>query len=174
MRGYPLTALSIADSTWEQRALCYFFDQYTIPPECEDGMSHLDYVPYLYSRAVNTNDWRVSSTCLRQAVDATSMMTFANISNAPPLMTKARQGYGKALRSLRDALAEPATAVQDETFASVVLLSLFEDIIGERNGLYSSHTAGFEFLMKVRGEGQLESQIGRDMFNFAFAHTVRF
>lgn len=164
--------LPIADSTWEQRALCYFFDQYTIRPEREDGMSHLDYVPDLYARALERNDSKASSTCLRYAVDATSLMTFANISNAPSLMMKARHGYGMALRNLRDALAQPATAVQDETFASVVLLSLFEDISGERNGLYSSHTAGFEFLMKVRGEGQLESQMGRDMFNFAFTHTV--
>lgn len=173
-REHSLTTIQIADSTWEHRALCYFFDQYTISAEFEDGMSHLEYVPNLYARAIELNDWKASSSCLRHAVDATSLMTFANISNAPQFVMKARQGYGKALRSLRDALAEPSTAVQDETFAAVVLLSLFEDINGERNGLYSSHTAGFEFLMKVRGEGQLESQMGRDMFNFAFTHTVCF
>lgn len=171
-REHSLTTIQIADSTWEHRAICYFFDQYTISAEFEDGMSHLEYVPNLYARAVERNDWKASSSCLRHAVDATSLMTFGNISNAPQFVMKARQGYGKALRSLRDALAEPSTAVQDETFAAVVLLSLFEDISGERNGLYSSHTAGFEFLMKVRGEGQLESQMGRDMFNFAFTHTV--
>ncbi|CAI7672523.1 unnamed protein product [Penicillium pancosmium] len=170
-REHSLTTIQIADSTWEHRAICYFFDQYTISAEFEDGMSHLEYVPNLYARAVERNDWKASSSCLRHAVDATSLMTFGNISNAPQFVMKARQGYGKALRSLRDALAEPSTAVQDETFAAVVLLSLFEDISGERNGLYSSHTAGFEFLMKVRGEGQLESQMGRDMFNFAFTHT---
>ncbi len=74
--------------------------------------------------------------------------------------------------SLRAALASPDQAVKDETFASVVLLSLFEDITGERNGLFSSHTAGFEFLMKLRGEDQLGNQRGRDMFNFAYTHTV--
>lgn len=171
---HSLTTIQIADSTWEHRALCYFFDQYTISAEFEDGMSHLEYVPNLYARALELNDrdWKASSSCLRYAVDATSLMTFANISNAPQFAMKARQGYGKALRNLRDALAEPSTAVQDDTFAAVVLLSLYEDISGERNGLYSSHTAGFEFLMKIRGEGQLESQMGRDMFNFAFTHTV--
>lgn len=165
--------LHIADSTWEQRALCYFFDQYTISAQSPEGASHLEYVPNLYSRAIETNDRTLPSTCFRHAVEATSMMTFANISNAPPLMVKARQGYGRALSHLRSALARPVTALQDETFAAVVLLSLFEDVSGERNGLYSSHTAGFEFLMKSRGQDQLESTIGRDMFNFAFTHTVR-
>jgi hypothetical protein len=99
-------------------------------------------------------------------------MTLANVTHAPPLMIKARQGYGKAIRSLRAALASPDQAAKDETFASVVLLSLFEDITGERNGLFSSHTAGFEFLMKLRGEDQLGHQQGRDMFNFAYTHTV--
>lgn len=87
-------------------------------------------------------------------------------------MIKARRGYGNALRGLREALASPDSAVKDETFASVMLLSLYEDISGERNGLYSSHTAGFEFLMKLRGESQLGHRRGRDMFNFAYAHTV--
>ncbi|KAJ5112656.1 hypothetical protein N7532_000701 [Penicillium argentinense] len=170
-RGTPLTMLPMPDATWEQRALCYFFDQYTITGDVEDGMSHLEYLPPLYARCGETGDRGLSSICLRQAVDATSLMTLANVSNAPPLMMKARQGYGKALRSLRDALAEPETAIKDETFASVVLLSLLEDITGERNGLYSSHTAGFEFLMQMRGAGQRDHQMGRDMFNFAFTHT---
>jgi hypothetical protein len=87
-------------------------------------------------------------------------------------MIKARQGYGNALRGLREALASPDSAVKDETFASVMLLSLYEDISGERNGLFSSHTAGFELLMKLRGESQLGHRRGRDMFNFAYAHTV--
>ncbi|KAJ5215620.1 transcriptional regulator family: Fungal Specific TF [Penicillium cinerascens] len=163
----------IADSTWEERAICYFFDQYTVPGDNEEGTGHLEYLPPLYARAAEVQSTVKGSpaACLRWAVDATALMTLANFSNAPPLMIKARQGYGRALRGLRDALASPDTAIMDETFASVLLLSLYEDISGERNGLFSSHTAGFEFLMKLRGEGQLDHQRGRDMFNFAYAHT---
>ncbi|GLI75672.1 hypothetical protein PoHVEF18_003934 [Penicillium ochrochloron] len=168
-----LTLQRVQDSTWEQRALCYFFDQYSITGEGEDGMGHLEYLPSLYARCgeVSPADELSPSVCLRSAVDATALMTLANVAHAPPLMIKARQGYGKAIRSLRAALASPDQAVKDETFASVVLLSLFEDITGERNGLFSSHTAGFEFLMKLRGQDQLGHQQGRDMFNFAYTHT---
>ena len=87
-------------------------------------------------------------------------------------MNKARQGYGRALRGLQEALASPTNAVKDETFASVVLLSLYEDISGERNGLFSSHTAGFEFLTKLRGNTLVDHPHGRDMLTFAYAHTV--
>ncbi|CAG7929543.1 unnamed protein product [Penicillium olsonii] len=164
----PLNIYTPADSTWEQRALCYFFDQYTIRAD-EDG-GHLDYLPPLYAREIGRPSQSTSS-CLKWAVDATALMTLANAKNAPTLMNKARQGYGKALRGLQEALKSPTNAVKDETFASVVMLSLYEDISGERNGLFSSHTAGFEFLMKLRGEGQMGHQRGRDMFNFAYTHT---
>ncbi|KAJ5666394.1 uncharacterized protein N7477_008842 [Penicillium maclennaniae] len=164
----------IADATWEDRALCYFFDQYTVADNNEEGIGgHLEYLPPLYARAAKIESTAKGSpaACLRLAVDATALMTLANSSNAPPLMIKARHEYGKALRGLREALASPDSAVKDETFASVMLLSLYEDISGERNGLFSSHTAGFEFLMKLRGEGQLNHRRGRAMFNFAYAHT---
>ncbi|CAI7602258.1 unnamed protein product [Penicillium glandicola] len=165
-----LTLYSPADSTWEQRALCYFFDQYTIKADAEDG-GHLDYLPSLYARELGRQSGESPSSCLRWAVDATALMTLANTKNAPSLMIKARQGYGRALRGLQEALASPANAVKDETFASVVLLSLYEDISGERNGLFSSHTAGFDFLTKLRGNTQIYHQRGRDMLNFAYAHT---
>lgn len=169
----PALALySPADASWEERALCYFFDQYTIKAEGEDA-GHLEYVPPLYAREIRQGSESLSS-CLRWAVDATALVTLANAKNAPPLMIKAREGYGRALRGLREALASPAHAAKDETFASVVLLSLYEDISGERNGLFSSHTAGFEFLTKLRGEAQMDHQHGRDMFNFAYTHTVCF
>jgi len=173
-RASTLNLHRIADSTWEERALCYFFVQYTVPKDNEDTMGHLEYLPPLYARAAEIESTVKGSAAasLRWAVDATALMTLANFSNAPPLMIKARQGYGKALRRLRDALTSPESAIKDETFASVMLLSLYEDISGERNGLYSSHTAGFEFLMKLRGEGQLDHRRGRDMFNFAYSHTV--
>ncbi|KAJ5437571.1 hypothetical protein N7445_006115 [Penicillium cf. griseofulvum] len=165
-----LTLYSPADSSWEQRALCYFFDQYTIKADSEED-GHLAYLPSLYAHELGRQSDESPSSCLRWAVHATALMTLANAKNAPPLMTKARQGFGRALRGLQEALASPTNAVKDETFASVVLLSLYEDISGERNGLFSSHSAGFEFLTKLRGNTQVYHQRGRDMLTFAYVHT---
>ena len=160
----------LSDSSWEDRALCYFFDQYTTAlgePGEGDCMNHLQFLPSLYSQCMDN-----PSSCLRWAVDATALITLGNEAKVPSLDVKARKSYGMALRGLRQALQSRTQAVQDETFAAVVLLSLFEDITGERNGLSSSHTAGFELLMKLRGESQLGHQLGRDLFSFAYAHTV--
>lgn len=171
-RSSPLSLHSPTGATWEERALCYFFDQFTINGQNEDGMGNLQYLPSLYAQSVGSIEASSPTTCLRWAVDATALITLANTSHAPPLMIKARQGYGKALHILREVLTSPTEALKDETFASVVLLSLFEDISGERKGLFSSHTAGFEYLMKLRGIGQLASPRGREMFGFAYVHTV--
>ncbi|KAL4918200.1 hypothetical protein BDW62DRAFT_182036 [Aspergillus aurantiobrunneus] len=167
-----LTIYQVADSTWEERALCYFFDQYTSGEDPDEAMSYLSFLPSLYTTCrENGSDESTSSSCLRLAVDATALMTLSNHVNAPPLVFRAREFYGSALRGLQQALATQTQAVKDETFATMVLLALFEDITGERNGLASSHAAGFEFLMKLRGEGQLGHAQGRGLFHFAYTHT---
>ncbi|KAL4760123.1 putative C6 transcription factor [Aspergillus foveolatus] len=168
-----LTNYQIADSTWEERARCYFFDQYTSGDNSDEAISYLSFLPSLYSacRENRPESATPASTCLCLAVDATALMTLSNHVNAPPLILHAREYYGRALRELQQALTTTTQAVKDETFATMVLLALFEDITGERNGLASSHAAGFELLMKLRGEGQLGNPRGRDLFHFAYTHT---
>ncbi|GAD94540.1 hypothetical protein NFIA_087260 [Paecilomyces variotii No. 5] len=85
-----------------------------------------------------------------------------------PLALRARQIHGNALRSVNNSLGSASTAVRDETFAAVVLLSLFEDITGERSNLASSHVVGLQLLMKLRGEDQLNAVRGRSLFSYAF------
>jgi hypothetical protein len=170
----PVSVRLIADSTWEERAICFFFDQYTCSDETDECISHLGFLPSLYAlcRDAGEKECSASSSSLRLAVDATSLVTLSNEIREPSLIVKARYLYGMALQRLRQALESRTQAVRDETFASVVLLSIFEDITGERNGLASSHTVGLEILMKLRGMSQFGHAQGRDLFNFAYAHTV--
>ncbi|KAL5340722.1 hypothetical protein BJX70DRAFT_93052 [Aspergillus crustosus] len=172
-RGSPssLTLHQVVDSTWEERAVCYFFDQYTSGGDADEAISYLAFLPSLYSVCRDHGADNPVSSCLRFAVDATALITLSNHVNAPPLVLRAREYYGSAIRGLRQALATQTQAVKDETFASMVLLALFEDITGERNGLSSSHAGGFELLMKLRGEAQLGHAQGRDLFHFAYTHT---
>ncbi|KAL4801486.1 hypothetical protein BDV18DRAFT_149037 [Aspergillus unguis] len=168
-----LSLHQVADSSWEERALCYFFDQYTSGDDPDEAMSYLSFLPSLYAACRENENGADSptSSCLRLAVDATAFMTLSNHVNAPPLVLRARQFYGRALRGLQEALTTQTQAVKDETFATMVLLALFEDITGERKGLASSHAAGFELLMKLRGEAQFGHPQGRDLFHFAYTHT---
>ena len=171
----PMSLFQIADSTWEDRAICYFFDQYTGYDELTTGVSHLGFLPDLYAlcREQGPQQEGSASSCLLRAVDATALMALGNESKVPFLTVRARNNYGLAIRELRQALYSRTQAVKDETFATLAILSLFEDIAGERNGLSSSHRVGFELLMKLRGASQLGHQQGRDLFNFAYTHTVR-
>ncbi|KAL2820350.1 hypothetical protein BJX63DRAFT_380534 [Aspergillus granulosus] len=167
-----LTLYPVADSTWEERAVCYFFDQYTSVEEDENqAISYLSFLPSLYAVCRDNEPDSPISNSLRHAVDATALMALTNDVNAPSLALRAREYYGRALRGLRQALATQTQAVKDETLTTMVLLALFEDITGERNGLASSHAAGFELLMKLRGQGQLGHAQGRDLFHFAYTHT---
>lgn len=171
-----LSLFKVADSTWEERAICYFFDQYTTYDGTNSGLtigiSHLGFLPSLYTFCREQESQEGSASfCLREAVDATAFMALGNESKVPSLTVKARNNYGKALRGLRQALESRTQAVKDESLATLALLSLFEDIAGERNGLSSSHRAGFELLMKLRGASQFGYQRGRDLFNFAYTHT---
>ncbi|GES57057.1 Zn(II)2Cys6 transcription factor [Aspergillus terreus] len=167
----PLARYSVADSTWEERAVCYFFDQYTTVDRPDECVSHLGFLPSLYAICRDGKQDGSAALCLRLAVDATALISLGNQVKAPSLILKGRRSYGMALRGLQRALTSLEQAVKDETFTTMVLLSLFEDINGERNGLVSSHTAGFEFLMKLRGESQLGNPQGRDLFSFAYAQT---
>ncbi|GIJ88855.1 hypothetical protein Asppvi_007783 [Aspergillus pseudoviridinutans] len=169
----PVSVRQIADSTWEERAICFFFDQYTCSDETGECISHLGFLPSLYAlcRDAGEKECSASSSSLRLAVDATALVTLSNEIREPSLIVKARYLYGMALQRLRQALESRTQAVRDETFASVVLLSIFEDITGERNGLASSHTVGLESLMKLRGMSQFGHAQGRDLFNFAYTHT---
>lgn len=171
----PMPLFQIADSTWEDRAICYFFDQYTTFDDSTIGVSHLGFLPDLYAlcREQGVQQEGSAESCLRRAVDATALMALGNESKVPFLTIRARNNYGLAIRELRQALYSRTQAVKDETFATLAILSLFEDIAGERNGLSSSHRVGFELLMKLRGASQLGHQQGRDLFNFAYTHTVR-
>ncbi|EAW14063.1 putative C6 transcription factor [Aspergillus clavatus NRRL 1] len=162
----------IADATWEERSICYFFDQYTSSDDDGELRGPLGFLPALYALCRDIGEAGCSaSASLRLAVDATALVTLSNEIQERSLLVKARHLYGMAIQRLRQALTSRAQAVRDETFAAVVLLSIFEDITGERNGLSSSHTVGLEVLMKLRGVNQFGHAQGRDLFNFAYAHT---
>ncbi|GKZ17071.1 hypothetical protein AbraIFM66951_006025 [Aspergillus brasiliensis] len=169
LQKLPLPAYRITDSTWEERAICYFFDQFTIVAcNDEDSAGHLGFLPSLYAVCRDQND--PASSSLRLAVDATALMALSNRVQVPGIVTQARYGFGLALRRLQEALNLPVEAAKDETFATLVILSLFEDISGDRHGLTSAHTAGFEALTRLRGESQLGNARGLDMFKYAYVH----
>lgn len=63
-------------------------------------------------------------------------------------------------------------AVRNETLGAIVMLMLFEDIKSERKSLMSTHVSGIQYLLKLRGPGQLGDPATRSLFHFAFTQMV--
>jgi hypothetical protein len=164
----------LAESSMEDRALCYFFDQYTIPETPTGAPGVLESIPPLYVLCRENEVAGHPSSCLRWAVDAAALSSFAHEANDPDLALKARQKYGMALQSLQGTLSSPVEKVQDGTLAAILLLVLFEDINGERTTLQSSHTAGLELFARLHKHRRLDGKYSRCLFNFAYTQLVRY
>ncbi|OAA45018.1 Zn(2)-C6 fungal-type DNA-binding domain protein [Metarhizium rileyi] len=74
--------------------------------------------------------------------------------------------YTKALASTFSALKDPVLTRRDDTLAAILLLGLFENITAKTLGMlaWSSHIEGAVQLVKSRGQEQLQSKIGLDLF----------
>ncbi|KAK2616790.1 hypothetical protein QQS21_000167 [Conoideocrella luteorostrata] len=82
--------------------------------------------------------------------------------------------YTKALSATFAAIQDPATAKQDATLASVLLLGLFENISVKvvEKCAWGSHIDGAMQLIKLRGPEQLKTKVGLDMFLVARMQMV--
>lgn len=173
----PVIPPFVDDSTWQERAVCFFFDQFTETGRPDGFSGHMEYLPGLYARCQDDEgsifaERCSAASCLRWAVNATSLIALGNRKGSKELCLQAKNQYGLVLRGLRQALTSQVEAMKDETFATVVLLLLFEEIAGERIGLSSSHTAGLEALMELRGRSQFGREEGRALFQLAYTHKV--
>ncbi|KAK4910331.1 hypothetical protein LTR66_017439 [Elasticomyces elasticus] len=105
-------------------------------------------------------------------MDAAAFASMANHANVSSLAVHARKKYGQALKHLNIALSSVQDAVRDETMGAIVLLMLFEDINSERQSLMSTHVAGIQYLLKLRGVQQLGDPATRSLFHFAFTQML--
>lgn len=117
---------------------------------------------------------------LQAAIDAASKARFAWEIREPLMMATARSSYAKALAETNLALSNPATALQDSTLISVLLLSLFESMIWAGTGVpdnWTAHAQGALALVRMRGKRQLDTELGRLLFihvtNITSVNSIR-
>lgn len=170
----------LLDSSWEHHSHCYFLDQFTLPTEPDGSPGPLDSIPLLYTLCEDATDTATASgssdraplASLRAALDAAAFASLANQARVPALKVHARKKYGEALRELSRALESVEDAVRNETLGAIVMVMLFEDINSERKSLMSTHVSGIQYLLKLRGPGQLGDPATRSLFHFAFTQMV--
>ncbi|KAK6508888.1 hypothetical protein TWF481_003655 [Arthrobotrys musiformis] len=100
------------------------------------------------------------SSLLRTAVLAVSELSLYRYSKAPELYHIARASYGRALGLANEVLALPDTVTSDETLCSILLLYLFEDIVGERVPISNNHFVGLQQLVQIRQNQQFDMLYG--------------
>ncbi|ORY19754.1 hypothetical protein BCR34DRAFT_595207 [Clohesyomyces aquaticus] len=85
----------------------------------------------------------------------------------PGLMKVARACYTTGLSLTNAALEDNIIALQESTLVAVLLLSLFEAILWERPHTpnnWTAHTHGALVLVRLRGQQQFETDLGRRLF----------
>ncbi|PTB68547.1 hypothetical protein BBK36DRAFT_1191139 [Trichoderma citrinoviride] len=154
--------LGTLDHPWNVRARHDFFAHYVF------GLSSsYNILPLLYDKAKPDD-------CLVACVDAASLAYVANREHAASkeLFRLAAQHYTVALRRINAALSNPELALADSTLQSVLLLDLYEKIMGrdlEAAAPWLAHLNGALALIKARGYNNLvESDVSRTLANKLF------
>ncbi|KAL9107148.1 MAG: hypothetical protein Q9227_007928 [Pyrenula ochraceoflavens] len=97
---------------------------------------------------------------------AASLASLGNISGMEKLQYKSQELYGRALRSINNALRNPEEAKEDSVLTSILVLQKYETINGimKIGSSTDPHERGLAMLMKLRGPEQLATETGRSLF----------
>lgn len=146
----PIT-LSCLTMPISHEALAYLFANLCSRKPAPSFNFHL---PILYARS------RADSP-LTMATNAVALSLFSGLRDRKHLFLLAQETYVKALIALQRALGDSVEALCDETLASVLLLAQYENFSIGAAPSWDNHIDGAETLVKMRGEKQLRTQIGR-------------
>ncbi|KAL3449609.1 hypothetical protein BJX65DRAFT_294632 [Aspergillus insuetus] len=154
----PLIYSPISD---DQRAMSYVISYY-IGTDQHRGL--LMFLPSLLE-----ND---PSPALKASAKALGLL---GMTRMPHVERRAREEYSIALRATNSALRDPTTATADSTLGAVLLLSLYELITSrptEMGGGWKDHAQGAAKLLELRGEEQLNSPVGLELFTIVRFQNV--
>jgi hypothetical protein len=165
--------------SWGDQATSFVFANY-VSEDNESASSRglLDYLPALYRRAPPEG-------ILADAVIALGLVGIANANRDSTLLSKAILKYGATAQVISARLENVELAKRDDTLISVLLLGLFEvslmsvvpdwgrgaDLVKNNASdqprsmaSWLQHMRGAMSLLKLRGDQQLETHIGRRLF----------
>ena len=154
----------------DQQAICFFLTNYVLVPgpSSTTGRGHLDFLlPLLKSQPANSP--------LAMTFTSVGLATMAVRPNARELMPMASSSYIKALKQINVSLKDPSAVMSDITLATILLLTIFEQITSSGMDLtaWSSHIKGAVAIIKSRGKNGFKTKIGRELFIFVREIMVR-
>ena len=178
---------SILQVPAEQQAVCFFFSDYVLELS-NPGKRLYDYLPAFYSN-------ESEKSALSCSIAALGLAGLSYRRREAGLLSAAKAMYSSALHQTNDALRDPAAAATDATLISVLLLGLFEvrlycfnlvacaELMLHQTNTCSAppsmrawlkHIGGATALLELRGEKQLESEIGRRIFAHVRTQIINF
>ncbi|KJZ74436.1 hypothetical protein HIM_06246 [Hirsutella minnesotensis 3608] len=145
---------------FEDQAACYFMSNFVLNPTLGGAPGFMNFLTLL--RTMNHVPKH-----FEYAFDACTLAFLNNREDSRNIFEKEALGkYAKALSATFSALRDPELAKQDVTLASVLLLGLFEQIAPTSMSwsALGSHIEGAYHLAMTRGDEQLRTNIGLEMF----------
>lgn len=144
--------------TIDERAVNFFFSNHVaaIDTPSRGFIDHMQAHP----------DYELGEN-LMSSIKAVGLVGFSNVAKAPALLVEAKKQYLSAVRHLNAALQSPVEAKKDSTLMAVMILGIFETLVGRsENSLiaWAAHLNGASALMKIRGPEQLSTVAGRRLF----------
>ncbi|KAI6777733.1 Transcriptional regulatory protein-like protein [Emericellopsis cladophorae] len=149
------TTLSIST---DDISLCYFVHRFVTPAGLDGFPGHLTFLPTLYDK--HQDDGGV----LELATKSVAKMAVYNKFGGDDFRFQSYQAYGKAIRSLQNAIQDETQVMDDKVLAAVLLLCTLKDVSGEGVGDPSEHAAGLYYLLERRGVEQLATRRGVELF----------
>lgn len=144
----------------DQQASCHFVSNFVLIPRHGTTRGYMDFLPHLL-------ETEKSMKHFKYAFDACALASFNNrVGSGADFAAEALGNYTKALAATHEALRSPELAQRDSTLAAVLLLGLFENMTARQLGTMSwgSHIEGAVHLVKARGQKQLRSKVGLQLF----------
>ncbi|KAJ8064190.1 hypothetical protein OCU04_006540 [Sclerotinia nivalis] len=151
-----------------ERATCFFLSNFVLLPRGLTGKGNLEFLMPLVYAAGSTE------TTLMLVLNAVALVALANQPDARKLVPLADSQYVIALNQINKDLQDSDKAKQDATLAAVFLLSLYEQLSSHPMSFtgWLSHINGAVALVKARGRSQLDTKIGRSLFDAVRRHMT--
>lgn len=110
---------------------------------------------------------REPDQAFKLALEACSLACLSKSSgNAHQLKLDAIRTYGQALLAVSSAISDPARRFKDDILASVILFTLFENLIPSEPGIsqWTKHVNAAVDFIRQRSSELCETSIGQEMF----------
>ncbi|RWA10914.1 hypothetical protein EKO27_g4180 [Xylaria grammica] len=145
---------------WDTKAISHFLHNYSFAPT-KDGPGYLGFLPGLLA----------NNSSVESAVLAAGFASLANVTGLSYLERTAEKHYGETLRSISIALKDPSEASSDTTLAAIIVLQLYEAIIGITSVSRDPHEKGLVALARQRGNARPSTGSGNDLLRIIYSRV---